>query len=42
LPVPVIGRTSDQTLLLDLRCLDDEGGFLENLAALGGSRTRRP
>jgi len=34
LPVPVIGRISDQALLLDLRCLEDERGFLENLAAL--------
>jgi L-seryl-tRNA(Ser) seleniumtransferase len=34
LPVPVIGRISDQALLLDLRCLEDERGFLENLMAL--------
>ena len=27
LPVPVIGRISDGTLLLDLRCLEDEAGF---------------
>src|SRR5262247_601487 len=37
LPVPVIGRIDEQALLLDLRCLDDEREFLENLAALGTS-----
>jgi L-seryl-tRNA(Ser) seleniumtransferase len=42
LPLPVIGRISDQALLLDLRCLEDERAFLENLAALradAGERT---
>lgn len=34
LPVPVIGRIADGALLLDLRCLEDEGGFLASLAAL--------
>ncbi len=34
LPVPVIGRIEDHALVLDLRCLDDENGFLANLAAL--------
>jgi L-seryl-tRNA(Ser) seleniumtransferase len=34
LPVPVIGRIERQTLILDLRCLEDETGFLANLAAL--------
>ena len=41
LPVPVIGRVADGTLLLDLRCLEDEAGFralfanpAERLAAL--------
>ena len=34
LPLPVIGRISDQALLLDLRCLEDEAGFLANLASL--------
>lgn len=34
LPVPVIGRISDQALQLDLRCLEDERGFLDNLTAL--------
>jgi L-seryl-tRNA(Ser) seleniumtransferase len=37
LPVPVIGRITDQALLLDLRCLEDERGFLENLKALRGA-----
>ncbi len=31
LPMPVIGRISDDTLILDLRCLDDEAAFLANL-----------
>ncbi len=34
LPVPVIGRIADQALVLDLRCLEDETGFLSNLATL--------
>jgi L-seryl-tRNA(Ser) seleniumtransferase len=34
LPVPVVGRVEDQALILDLRCLDDEKGFIDNLAAL--------
>ncbi|WP_296713724.1 L-seryl-tRNA(Sec) selenium transferase [Rhodoblastus sp.] len=34
LPMPVIGRISDGALLLDLRCLEDEAGFLESLDAL--------
>jgi L-seryl-tRNA(Ser) seleniumtransferase len=34
LPVPVIGRIEDNALVLDLRCLDDEAGFVTNLAAL--------
>jgi L-seryl-tRNA(Ser) seleniumtransferase len=32
LPAPVIGRISEQALLLDLRCLEDEASFLESLA----------
>jgi len=34
LPVPVIGRIEGQALVLDLRCLEDGDGFLENLARL--------
>ena len=34
LPVPVIGRIQDDAFLLDLRCLDDEAGFVANLATL--------
>jgi len=34
LPVPVLGRVEDQALVLDLRGLDDENGFLANLAHL--------
>lgn len=34
LPVPVIGRIHDGALLLDLRCLDDEAGFVQQLTAL--------
>jgi L-seryl-tRNA(Ser) seleniumtransferase len=31
LPIPVIGRISEDSLLLDLRCLEDEGAFLANM-----------
>ena len=31
LPFPVLGRIADRALLLDLRCLEDEAGFLANL-----------
>lgn len=34
LPVPVIGRIKDDTILLDLRTLEDEAGFLNSLSAL--------
>jgi L-seryl-tRNA(Ser) seleniumtransferase len=40
LTVPVIGRIEDQALVLDLRCLDDEGAFAENLASLDLSEKR--
>jgi L-seryl-tRNA(Ser) seleniumtransferase len=32
LPRPVIGRVNEGALLLDLRCLEDEDGFVANLA----------
>ncbi len=45
LPVPMIGRISDEAVRLDLRTLEDEAGFLDSLAALppvaGGGRTPR-
>ena len=34
LPVPVIGRIHDGTLLLDLRCLEDEAAFAQQLSRL--------
>jgi L-seryl-tRNA(Ser) seleniumtransferase len=34
LPVPVIGRIEDQAFILDMRCLEDEQGFVRNLAML--------
>ena len=34
LPVPVIGRIKDGAFILDLRCLDDEAGFVAQLAKL--------
>jgi len=34
LPVPVIGRIADGALMLDLRCLEDEAGFLASLESL--------
>ena len=34
LPVPVIGRLHDGALTLDLRCLDDEAGFLAQIDRL--------
>ena len=34
LPVPVVGRIEDNALILDLRCLVDEKGFITNLVAL--------
>ena len=34
LPVPVIGRIKDGAYILDLRCLDDEAGFIAQLGEL--------
>ena len=34
LPVPVIGRIGDGAFILDLRCLDDEAGFIAQLSQL--------
>jgi L-seryl-tRNA(Ser) seleniumtransferase len=34
LPVPVIGRIKDHAFLMDLRCLDDEAGFIAQLERL--------
>ena len=37
LPVPVVGRIGEGALNLDLRCLEDERGFLAQLERLGQS-----
>jgi L-seryl-tRNA(Ser) seleniumtransferase len=37
LPVPIIGRIAEGALLLDVRCLENEAAFLDNLAALRGA-----
>jgi L-seryl-tRNA(Ser) seleniumtransferase len=34
LPMAVIGRIDNGSFILDLRCLDDEQGFVANLALL--------
>lgn len=34
LPVPVVGRIDEQALIFDLRCLEREEAFVQNLAAL--------
>lgn len=34
LPVPVVGRIAEDAFLLDLRCLEDEAGFLAQLEEL--------
>jgi L-seryl-tRNA(Ser) seleniumtransferase len=34
LPIPVIGRITDDALWFDLRCLEDESGFIANLERL--------
>ena len=35
LPVPVIGRIEGGRVILDLRCLEDEAEFVDQLCALG-------
>lgn len=37
LPVPVIGRIAEGALILDVRCLDEETAFVENLKAFDGA-----
>jgi L-seryl-tRNA(Ser) seleniumtransferase len=34
LPIPVLGRIEDKSVVLDLRCLEDEATFVANLAGL--------
>jgi L-seryl-tRNA(Ser) seleniumtransferase len=31
LPIPIVGRIAEGALLLDLRCLEDEAGFIDSL-----------
>jgi L-seryl-tRNA(Ser) seleniumtransferase len=38
LPIPVIGRIENQALILDLRCLEDEALFINNLSALAKAK----
>jgi len=42
LPVPVIGRIEEGAQIFDLRCLEDEAGFVTNLAALDLGAGREP
>ena len=42
LPVPVIGHITDGALILDLRCLDDEAGFLAQLRRLPAAPSGAP
>ena len=42
LPVPVIGRIEGGRLILDLRCLEDEAGFMAQLGAIAGSPHPNP
>jgi L-seryl-tRNA(Ser) seleniumtransferase len=42
LPVPVIGRLADDALVLDLRCLEDEQGFVAQLGQLAEGSASRP
>jgi len=34
LPIPVVGRVQDGALILDLRCLEDEAGFVSQIGKL--------
>jgi len=36
LDIPVIGRVHDGALILDLRCLEDEAAFVQQIGALPG------
>jgi L-seryl-tRNA(Ser) seleniumtransferase len=36
LPVPVIGRIEGGRVVLDLRCLEDEAGFVNQIGRLAG------
>jgi L-seryl-tRNA(Ser) seleniumtransferase len=36
LPIPVIGRIAEDALVLDLRCMEDEAGFVAQLGRLAG------
>ena len=38
LPVPVVGRIDDGAFIMDLRCLDDEAGFIDQLQSLNQTR----
>ncbi|HVI91946.1 MAG TPA: L-seryl-tRNA(Sec) selenium transferase [Dongiaceae bacterium] len=42
LPMPVIGRIAEGALVLDLRCLEDEAGFLTALDSLKPPAGNRP
>jgi L-seryl-tRNA(Ser) seleniumtransferase len=38
LPIPVVGRIADGALILDMRCMEDEPGFVAQLPALRVAR----
>jgi L-seryl-tRNA(Ser) seleniumtransferase len=39
LPIPIIGRIEGGRVILDLRCLEDEAGFVAQLDARRGTKT---